>query len=1045
MELENDSDFLYALLGYFKKILILPKGNDAGVNRLIEMITSFTKEHPTIALELVDLVLQYNNASDTHVRFRVCQVVSQMFDTLPETEVDDEFFNKMTDCLLERARDKDKLVRAVAMTALHRLQSEDRVVNEYIRCLDHDSYENVRCAAIKSIKCTDETFGAILRRSSDTSSTVRETIFKRLEKVSVKKLPCSMLVVALEKGLVDLDSSVQRACKTLLRRWLSRRGDSIPELIRYLRPKKHPELCEKVIHTLLDTLLEEKKFDRSKLWTCIELDKYVKYAELLKQQRLTGEQVEITEDAQKLRLDTAFYWRVCLDYFVGQQQDASNTQAAIFQIDPEKTFLYENTMDFLNLLPPYQTDQNNLDVARQLHLMLKYYDFADPTLLENAVSNIMHAFNYIFGEGAELVSEYMEGLEHCVYDEDELRDIVLKVMEMLREKASEYSPEIIERRLRELRTIFEKISEQYTDLKKKSLHMRDHLRSQNIDPSNSNEFNELVQKYLEVRSQRDTLKRQISECKGRMSMGHKHEDYIHLMERVGALLSCYLKNPQHRDQIEHLRSILDNVVIPQINDSKRSNFIKILSQFAALDVTVAREYLGMYMQKLGEEEDVDACVEWIKGMSDIVMSHGIQKLEQGNETLMPIEPKIMDFIMWFASPMCSEVRLRELGAQALLQLCLKDRLSVQGRNMVLTHFASVVHFQNIRQVFFQQLVRSFFKAYSSRENYMENLVMVVIPLLRRGGTFTKDTIDEATDLKTYHRSLCEYIFRLINPEQLAKQPPSKEFADKFLYSRLLLLVIFEMEILGAKSQFTAILMKFLHPLLEFAHFENSKERHLYDYLYHAVRTLERHQTMTRKLDQKYLDSFKNELIELMDAYDVGNKGDEEGGNDDAANEESGSDGEGEEMRDEDDNQPAPNSRSGTGGGRGRGTGRGANSVARNSSAADQRFKLTGANLNHFKDLREQVMSSGYTFFEEIEGNLVPLQSHGLVFSVRSTSGTVGRNEAATISLPLYSVERISDSTLPSNTTTMSQEEEVDDEEMHDDEREVKGEKMDEEF
>lgn len=71
----------------------------------------------------VSLTLQSHKANDKAVRFRVCQLINKVLNNLgEEAQIDDELYDRIYVCMLERLRDKKPVVRVHAILAINRLQ-----------------------------------------------------------------------------------------------------------------------------------------------------------------------------------------------------------------------------------------------------------------------------------------------------------------------------------------------------------------------------------------------------------------------------------------------------------------------------------------------------------------------------------------------------------------------------------------------------------------------------------------------------------------------------------------------------------------------------------------------------------------------------------------------------------------------------------------------------------------------------------------------------------------------------------------------------------
>ncbi len=66
---------------------------------------------------------QSHNANDRAVRFRCCQMVNKLLNNMgEEAQIDDDLYDKIYECMLQRLRDKFPIVRVQAVFALGRLQ-----------------------------------------------------------------------------------------------------------------------------------------------------------------------------------------------------------------------------------------------------------------------------------------------------------------------------------------------------------------------------------------------------------------------------------------------------------------------------------------------------------------------------------------------------------------------------------------------------------------------------------------------------------------------------------------------------------------------------------------------------------------------------------------------------------------------------------------------------------------------------------------------------------------------------------------------------------
>ena len=69
------------------------------------------------------VLFQSHSAKDRGVRFRCCQLINKLLTNLGEdAQIDDELYDRLYECMLERLKDKWPVVRYHAVMAMSRLQ-----------------------------------------------------------------------------------------------------------------------------------------------------------------------------------------------------------------------------------------------------------------------------------------------------------------------------------------------------------------------------------------------------------------------------------------------------------------------------------------------------------------------------------------------------------------------------------------------------------------------------------------------------------------------------------------------------------------------------------------------------------------------------------------------------------------------------------------------------------------------------------------------------------------------------------------------------------
>ena len=109
--------------------------------------------------QLVVHLLQFHNAKDSAVRFRVCQLVAAVFNNLDEdAEIDDDLWDDVVDAMVMRCKDKIVTVRVEAARCLRRLHEPDDLEStataELLALMHTDKSKEVRRVALMSSAST---------------------------------------------------------------------------------------------------------------------------------------------------------------------------------------------------------------------------------------------------------------------------------------------------------------------------------------------------------------------------------------------------------------------------------------------------------------------------------------------------------------------------------------------------------------------------------------------------------------------------------------------------------------------------------------------------------------------------------------------------------------------------------------------------------------------------------------------------------------------------------------------------------------------------
>eukprot|EP00116_Pleurobrachia_bachei_P000862 sb/3461124/ len=249
------------------------------------------------AVLLFNRALQYHTANDKAVRFRLCQIINILLTSLGgDAEIDEELFDKIYSCMLERLKDKVPSVRVQAVHTLNRLQDpadpECPVIKGFLKIMKTDGVADVRRAAVKAIAINSKTLMPLIERTRDTNPGVRKGAYEVLvEKISIRSMKISYRMKIIESGLHDRHASVKSTCVALLRNWLAYYNGDIVRMLQALDVEGKVDLCGEVVKEVL---------------AFVSMDNAV--------QCLQSRLEEGIIPVDQLTPESIFYWRCLVDY-----------------------------------------------------------------------------------------------------------------------------------------------------------------------------------------------------------------------------------------------------------------------------------------------------------------------------------------------------------------------------------------------------------------------------------------------------------------------------------------------------------------------------------------------------------------------------------------------------------------------------------------------------------------------------------------------------------------------------------------------------------
>jgi hypothetical protein len=223
--------------------LLVVKHRHPAVERCVEFVWKFAtackkndednEDEEDFACQLIRHLLKYNNAKDSAVRFRVCQLVAATFNNLDEeAEIEDDLWDLVVDVMIKRCQDKTVAVRAQATSCLRRLHEPEDMKNDatstLVTLMNTDKAKEVRRVALSCLGISRYTLPHLLTRTRDEEPSVRRKALEILASFDrlLEVLSISQRVRLVEQCLLDRDATVAKVARDMLAtKWLPKCGD----------------------------------------------------------------------------------------------------------------------------------------------------------------------------------------------------------------------------------------------------------------------------------------------------------------------------------------------------------------------------------------------------------------------------------------------------------------------------------------------------------------------------------------------------------------------------------------------------------------------------------------------------------------------------------------------------------------------------------------------------------------------------------------------------------------------------------------------------
>ncbi|XP_056162906.1 uncharacterized protein LOC115681414 isoform X2 [Syzygium oleosum] len=325
------------------------------------------------------------SAANKTVRFRACQIISEIILRLPDdAEVDNQVWDEVIEGMILRVKDKAPVVRMFAIRALSRFVNDSEntdILDLFLEAISLEPNAEVRKTLVLSLPPSNATSQAIIDCTLDVSDSVRKASYCVLaNKFPLQSLSIKHRTIILRRGLADRSVAVAKECLKLMRdEWLLKccQGDPI-ELLKYLDVETYESVSESVIEALLKA-------------------GFVKIHEDDSIQHYIGSHTDKTEaGTQNNRLmeaEAALYWRVVCRHLQTEAHEkgseaaaALGTEAAVCAAkasddnDLLERILPATISDYISLVKVHiDAGPNYRFASRQLLLVGTSLDFSDAT------------------------------------------------------------------------------------------------------------------------------------------------------------------------------------------------------------------------------------------------------------------------------------------------------------------------------------------------------------------------------------------------------------------------------------------------------------------------------------------------------------------------------------------------------------------------------------------------------------------------------------------------------------------------------------------
>nr|ASK86675.1 condensin complex subunit 3 [Chorthippus mollis] len=591
------------------KIILVQDEKSPVVERSVDFVATFCaamnddgEEEMNELLKIVfNFLLEYHEAKNQAVRYRICQMIDKIMNRLGQAELDVNICERITECMLQRLLDKVPSVRAEAVKALYRLQEpEDQdcpIIKAFLFHMGRDPSADVRANVVRIIALNQVTVPYIIKRILDIRETVRCAAYKTLSRINLRSFSIGQRELLLNQGLRDrFDKVKDCVVKELLNTWFTSTNKNFIEFLTVLDVETSTETCT----LALNVLFEHQPL--SEIINGVPVDSgthLIPYDKLNPAVSFYWRSVAVHlhknagDDLEKMVPELTHY----CSYIAGLMKSKERDQWE----DHVKEFILKQ---LLEIVPIFDlSDEAGRANLRQLLLDLLLNDDVQVTLVPVIVTLLCNAIPDTFirlQTLAEIVSEMHEPLT-VVCSEMSVEE--KRKMEI---KKAELCVKLYEQR----------------EIQEEAVKRQDFMEAEAMKP----EIQTLEKRIAELTSQPDVQTQEVRQV--------KNDPFT--LTKCLTIVSEMMQSPDVTGLTPQLRSLLDNFVLNnlEVPDVEVLNArIRTLALYSLWDVELAKKYMNLFMFyfNLEVQENEEIYLTVIKAIFDLFVVHGINTFQVDTE------------------------------------------------------------------------------------------------------------------------------------------------------------------------------------------------------------------------------------------------------------------------------------------------------------------------------------------------------------------------------------------------------------------------------